>query len=165
MYQFWLNTPDRDVGMFLKYFTFLPISRIEELEEATRAAPERREAQRLLAQEVTALVHGVEAAREARATSAALFGGESSDGRSLEGAPGAVLPAEAKSWPLWKLVAAAVEQGGVRMSTSEVRRLIKQGGVEVDGTRAGSIDQLTSPGPHTVKIGKRRIYRVIVGDR
>src|SRR5262249_44624470 len=100
MYQFWLNTPDRDVGMFLKYFTFLPISRIEELEEATRAAPERREAQRLLAQEVTALVHGVEAAREARLTGAALFGGESSDRRSLEGAPGAVLPAEAKSWPL-----------------------------------------------------------------
>ena len=162
MYQFWLNTADRDAIAFLKYFTFLPAGRIEELREATRTSPERREAQRVLAQEVTALVHGPEGARQAEATSASLFGGQRADGLSAGEAPGAVLPTEARSWPLWKLLAAAVEQAGPQMSTSEARRLIQQGGVEVDGVRAGSIDQQTPPGPHTVKVGKRRIYRVIV---
>jgi tyrosyl-tRNA synthetase len=46
------------------------------------------------------------------------------------------------------------------MSTSEARRLIQQGGVEVDGERATSIEQQTPAGLHTVKIGKRRIYKV-----
>jgi tyrosyl-tRNA synthetase len=153
------------VTAFLKYFTFLPAGRIDELGEVTRMSPERREAQRVLAHEVTALVHGPEGAREAEATSAALFGGQGADGLAAGAAPGAVLPAEARSWPLWKLLAAAVEQGGTRMSTSEARRLIQQGGVEVDGVRAGSIDQQTPPGAHTVKVGKRRIYRVIVEGR
>ena len=174
MYQFWLNTADRDVVVFLRYFTFLPRERLDEVAEATRTSPERREAQHLLAREATALVHGAEAAGEAEATSALLFGGQtitpSSDKLSVDGlpagvAPGAVLPVEARSWPLSRLLAAAVERGGTRMSTSEARRLIQQGGVEVDGVRAGSIDQQTPPGPHTIKVGKRRIYRVIVEDR
>ena len=57
-YQFWLNTDDRDVVTYLKYFTFLDRSAIDALDEATKAAPEKREAQRVLAREVTALVHG-----------------------------------------------------------------------------------------------------------
>jgi tyrosyl-tRNA synthetase len=165
MYQFWLNTTDRDVVGFLKFFTFLPLERIGELAEATRTAPERRQAQRVLAREVTALVHGQDGVREAETTSATLFGGQRTDGLSAEVGPGAVLPAEASAWPLWKLLAETVEQAGARMSTSEARRLIQQGGVEVDGQRATSVDQHSSVGPHTVKIGKRRIYRVIVGAR
>src|SRR2546430_1663049 len=76
MYQFWLNTPDADVVRFLRYFTFLPPERIAELEATTRAAPEKREAQRVLACEVTALVHGEPAMRKAEAVSAARFGGD-----------------------------------------------------------------------------------------
>jgi tyrosyl-tRNA synthetase len=165
MYQFWLNTTDRDVVGFLKFFTFLPLERIGELAEGTQTAPERRQAQRVLAREVTALVHGQDGAREAETASAMLFGGQRADGLSAEVGPGAVLPAEASAWPLWKLLAETVEQAGARMSTSEARRLIQQGGVEVDGQRATSVDQHTSVGPHTVKIGKRRIYQVIVGAR
>src|SRR5438445_1083211 len=59
-YQFWLNTDDRDVVSYLKYFTFLGRRAIEELEAASAAAPESREAQRALAREVTTLVHGRE---------------------------------------------------------------------------------------------------------
>ena len=162
MYQFWLNTADRDAVGFLKYFTFLPLERIAELAEVTRVAPERREAQRVLASEATALVHGRQAAREAQATSAMLFGGGGGDGLAVGAAPGAVLPREAGSWPLWKLLATTVEQSGGRMSTSEARRLIQQGGVEIDGRRVTGLDELTPPGAHTVKIGKRRIYRVVV---
>ena len=165
MYQFWLNTADRDVVAFLKYFTFLPRERLDEAAEATRTSPERRAAQRLLAREATALVHGAEAAREAEVTSSALFGGQGVDGLPPGAAPGGSMPTESSSWPLWKLLAAVVEQAGTRMSTSEARRLIQQGGVEVDGVRAGNIDQQTPPGPHMIKVGKRRIYRVLVEDR
>jgi tyrosyl-tRNA synthetase len=58
LYQFWLNTEDRDVVSYLKLFTFLDQAAIAELEAVTRSAPERREAQRVLAREVTTLVHG-----------------------------------------------------------------------------------------------------------
>jgi tyrosyl-tRNA synthetase len=50
-YQFWLNAEDNDVGRYLRYFTFLDRQVIEQLEDATRKAPESREAQRALARE------------------------------------------------------------------------------------------------------------------
>jgi tyrosyl-tRNA synthetase len=163
MYQFWLNTADDDAVRFLKYFTFLPVTRIAELEEATRSSPEHREAQRVLAREVTALVHGEAATVEAERLSAALFGGVAADALPDGGAlPGAVLPYEAATWPLWKVVATAMSESATRISSSEARRLIQQGGVEVDGVRAGSTEQHVSPGGHIVKVGKRRIYRVII---
>jgi tyrosyl-tRNA synthetase len=164
MYQFWVNVADRDVVQFLKYFTFLQSSEIESLAEATRTSPERREAQRVLASRATALVHGDGAAQEAQEASAVLFGGGGTDGMTGT-APTASLPYEAHTWPLWKVLATAVEQAGARMSTSEARRLIQQGGVEIDGVRARSIDQQTPPGAHTAKVGKRRIYRILVGPQ
>jgi len=81
-YQFWIRVDDRDVIRYLKFFTFLSLERIGELAEATRTAPERRQAQRILAREVTALVHGQDGAREAETTSATLFGGWGTDGLS-----------------------------------------------------------------------------------
>jgi tyrosyl-tRNA synthetase len=160
MYQFWLNTPDADVVRFLRYFTFLPLERIDELAVATRDAPEKREAQRVLAREVTALVHGDTAMREAEATTEALFSGDPARAKELTGvaAPGATLPAEAVGWPLWKIL----KEAGLVPSTSEARRLIQQGGVEVDGVRASSIDQLIAAGEHTVKLGKRRVSRLLI---
>src|SRR5262245_1993163 len=77
MYQFWVNTPDADVVRFLRYFTFLPLERIDELARVTRDAPEKREAQRVLARDVTALVHGEQAMKEAEATSVARFARDS----------------------------------------------------------------------------------------
>ncbi len=160
MYQFWLNTPDADVVRFLRYFTFLPLERIDELAVATRDAPENREAQRVIAREVTALVHGDKAMREAEATTEALFSGDPARAKELTGvaAPGATLPAEAVGWPLWKIL----KEAGLVPSTSEARRLIQQGGVEVDGVRASSIDQLFAAGEHTVKLGKRRVSRLLI---
>jgi tyrosyl-tRNA synthetase len=74
-YQFWLNTDDRDVERYLKLFTFLRLDRIAALMAEHAADPGRREAQRALAREVTATVHGVEAAEAAIQTSRALFSG------------------------------------------------------------------------------------------
>src|SRR5439155_5967790 len=64
-YQFWLNTDDRDVITYLKFFTFLERDAIEALARETQAHPERREAQRALARAVTALVHGEDQVRRA----------------------------------------------------------------------------------------------------
>ncbi len=72
-FQFWLRTSDAEVGSYLRRFTFLPRDNIEELERATAARPERREAQRALAFELTALVHGADEARRAQQAAAVLF--------------------------------------------------------------------------------------------
>lgn len=74
-YQFWINTDDRDVVKYLKYFTFLSKEEIEEYAEKTETAPEKREAQKRLAEEVTALVHGRDALEQAVHISQALFSG------------------------------------------------------------------------------------------
>src|SRR5438445_81659 len=76
MYQFWLNTSDADVVGFLKYFTFLGREPIDDLQTQVRRHPETREAQRVLAREVTTLVHGDAATREAEEISAAFFSGD-----------------------------------------------------------------------------------------
>jgi len=73
-YQFWLNTDDSDVIMHLKCFTFLDQPTIDALDDVTKRAPERREAQRVLAREVTTLVHGVENVTRAEHASSVLFG-------------------------------------------------------------------------------------------
>src|SRR3989442_256628 len=73
-YQFWLNSDDRDVVAYLKYFTFLDRAAIAPLEAATTSAPEKREAQRVLAREVTALVHGADRVARAEQASRVLFG-------------------------------------------------------------------------------------------
>ena len=73
-YQFWLNTDDRDVSTYLRYFTFLTESEIGVLDEEVARAPETRAAQRVLAREVTRLVHGNEAVVRAERASGLLFG-------------------------------------------------------------------------------------------
>jgi tyrosyl-tRNA synthetase len=74
-YQFWLNVEDRDAERYLKLFTFLPLDRIAAVMAEHAADPARRSAQRVLAREITSIVHGTAAAEQAIETSAALFGG------------------------------------------------------------------------------------------
>ncbi|WP_139892790.1 MULTISPECIES: tyrosine--tRNA ligase [unclassified Bacillus (in: firmicutes)] len=75
-YQFWINTDDRDVIKYIKYFTFLSKEEIEALEKEVAEAPEKRAAQKALAEEVTKLVHGKEALQQAINISKALFSGD-----------------------------------------------------------------------------------------
>lgn len=75
-YQFWYNTDDRDVIKFLKYFTFLSLNEIATLEKEVETAPEKREAQKTLAEEMTKFVHGEEALQQAINISKALFTGD-----------------------------------------------------------------------------------------
>jgi tyrosyl-tRNA synthetase len=78
-FQFWINTDDRDVIKFIKYFTFLSRDEIIDLEKEVGDNPGKREAQRVLAREVTALVHGKEALSRAEKISQALFYGNVKD--------------------------------------------------------------------------------------
>lgn len=73
-YQFWLNTADADVIHMLKVFTFRTREEIEELERAVEERPFAREAQRVLAEDVTTWVHGTEATKRVKQASAVLFG-------------------------------------------------------------------------------------------
>jgi tyrosyl-tRNA synthetase len=85
-YQFWLNVADADVYKFLKYFTFLPLQQIEEIEVDDRESNGKPEAQGILAREVTRLVHGEAGLEAATRISQALFSGDiqSLNGQDLE---------------------------------------------------------------------------------
>jgi tyrosyl-tRNA synthetase len=78
-YQFWLGTADADVYKFLRYFTFLPVEQIGRIEEQDKAAQGRPQAQAVLAEEVTRLVHGQEGLDAALRITEALFSGSLSD--------------------------------------------------------------------------------------
>jgi len=78
-YQFWINTDDKDVAKFLKYYTFLNLEEIKILENSLANAPEKREAQKALAKEVTTFVHGEESFKNAEKISENLFGGKIRD--------------------------------------------------------------------------------------
>ncbi len=75
-YQFWLNTDDADVVNYLKYFTWLAQPEIAELSHSVEAHPERREAQRALAREMTGMIHGETAVAKAEQAAGVLFGGD-----------------------------------------------------------------------------------------
>jgi tyrosyl-tRNA synthetase len=160
MYQFWLNTSDADVVPFLKYFTFLPVGEIEALARQTAEAPEKREAQRVLAAEATRLVHGEEALRQAERASQQAFGEDLEAVLAGEdgAVPGSVLPASAVPRPVWRVL----KDAGIVPSTSEARRLIQQGGVEINRRRVRDLAEALPAGRYAIKVGKRRVYRVVI---
>lgn len=136
-YQFWLNTDDRDAVRYLKFFTFLDASQISELEAATAEEPERRHAQLELARQVTALVHGDAAARNAEAASRKLFGGNvaaMSVNELLQvfpNVPSSTTKYVAEGWPIVELLSST----GVASSKSDATRLIRGGGIYVNDRR------------------------------
>jgi tyrosyl-tRNA synthetase len=140
-YQFWLNTDDRDVIAYLKYFTFLDRQRIADLEAATRSAPERRDAQRVLAHEVTTAVHGADQVARAEHASALLFG---EDIAQLPVDDVLAVFADVPSTELSRGDFGSDGLGVVDLLTrvhlapsrSEARRLVQSGGVYVNNRRA-----------------------------
>ena len=132
LYQFWLNTDDRDVIDRLKVFTFLTRGEIEELDTAVRETPHLRAAQKRLAEEVTSLVHGPDQTEAVKAASEALFGkGE------LDGLDPATLESALRELPHATVtpdttVAEALVATGLCQSLSEARRAIGQGGVSIN---------------------------------
>jgi len=139
-YQFWLNTEDRDVVLYLKYFTFLNQDEIAALEEATKKAPEKREAQRVLAREVTTLVHGADQLARAEHASSVLFDG---DVTTLDADDVLAVFEDVPSTELSRTlfegqgmgVSELMVQVGLVASKGEAGRLIRSGGVYVNNRR------------------------------
>ena len=136
-YQHWLNTDDRDVPVYLRWFTLFAPAEIEALEAAMAAQPERREAQRALALDLTTRVHGADTAAAAVAASEAAFSGspildpailatlhEAADGFDWTAA-------DVAAGPVGFLVAT-----GTFASKGEARRSIAGGGLTVNERRA-----------------------------
>jgi tyrosyl-tRNA synthetase len=135
-YQYFLNQTDADVGPLLRAFSFRSHEEIAALEEAARARPEAREAQRVLSRELTSLVHGEDAADAAVAASEALFGSgdlRAVDAATLEAAV-ADLPRAVVASPIPTIVDLLVASGLAR-SRGEARRALEQGGVYLNNER------------------------------
>ena len=115
-YQFWLNTPDDDVARSLRFFTFLDVLEIDALVDHHAKHPEKREAQRVLAREVTTLVHGADALSKAERATAVLF--EGGDLRTLSPAEIAEGLADA---PRTGVPRAQLSGGGLDLPTALVR--------------------------------------------
>ena len=139
-YQYWINIPDADVVRYLKYFTLLSRERIVDIEREHAEAPDRRIAQRALADDLTRRVHGEDGLSRAVTASKALFGG---DLEALSSADLADVFSDVPSVNLATLEEArepftAVELcvwSGMARSKGEARRLIEGGGVYVNNAR------------------------------
>ncbi len=141
-FQHWMGTDDRQVDQFLKQFTLLPLPEIAELVAAHDHEPGRRLAQRRLAHEATALVHGAEEADTAVRVSELLFGADPTQATAAQlAAVGREVPTllldRAELDGGLDLVDVLARDGFLVASKGEARRAITQGGVSVNGERAG----------------------------
>lgn len=173
-YQFWMNTADADVYRFLRYFTFLGVREIDDIERSDSEAQGRRSAQGILAREVTALVHGHEGVLAAERISQALFSGDigqltEADLRqlALDGLP--VLSVSGEGRLLIELLVetglAATPRGEVTIG--QARKFIQEGAVQVNGVKVS--DPSLSVGPsnaiynkyHLLRRGKKLFHLVV----
>ncbi|HEY8720870.1 tyrosine--tRNA ligase [Pengzhenrongella sp.] len=134
-YQFWLNADDADVGGYLRIFTFRSRAELEDLEKSVAERPAAREAQRALAYEVTALVHGADAADKVVAASQALFG--RGDLRDLDEPTTAAAVAElpTATGGAGDLLVDLFAATGVVASKAAARRAIAEGGASINNVK------------------------------
>jgi tyrosyl-tRNA synthetase len=154
------------VVQHLRWLTLMPASAINEIEEAHRAAPEKRPAQRALAFDLTARVHGKpEAQRQVRVAEAVFGGGPLAEPDVLEVLYGAVAHFEFDQGDLQSGALAMAVRSGLYPSNSEARRQIAQGAFSINDQRI--IDGAPVPTPIggrylTLRAGRKRL---IIGRR
>jgi tyrosyl-tRNA synthetase len=156
-YQYWRNVDDRDVVKCLKLLTFVDINKIERIEALE--GQDINEAKKLLAYEVTKLVHGEEEADKAKSAAEALFGG----GTDLSNVP----TIEITKSDLEKTLLEILLAGGVFPSKAEGRRNMEQGGVSIDEEKITDLQHKLKEEDFKedyvlVKKGKKKIYRVLL---
>ena len=166
-YQFWVNSEDATIEKTLKYFTFLPLEEIESLVARHMQAPEKREAQRVLAYEITKIVHGEKVADNVKHASEILFGGAFTPEDLTED----MLHTLAAETPCGKVaslpapLADVLAEVGACKSKGEAKRLIAGGGVSVNGVRADEKTVLEEKdvlcGYYSlVRLGKKKYFMV-----
>ena len=155
-YQYWRNVDDADVEKCLALLTFLPMEEVHRLGSLQDAAI--NEAKKVLAYEVTKLVHGQEEADKAQAAAEAVFGGSGSN----ENMPTIQLTAENEGQKLLDILVGAQ----VFESKGEGRRLIKQNGLSLNDAKLADPDYVLTDGDFTdgeaiVRKGKKKFYRLV----
>jgi tyrosyl-tRNA synthetase len=152
-YQFWINIEDRDAPKYLRYFTLLDRARIEELDGDLVEHPQHRNAQRTLAREVTKLVHGDKAVSAAEEVSELLFSG--ADPKALSRDALLALQLEIPVFTVEPkdelttydvLEATLVGPDALFASKGDMRRMLQQGGVYLNGHRLGAERLPLTPG-------------------
>ncbi|MCP4708708.1 MAG: tyrosine--tRNA ligase [Planctomycetes bacterium] len=148
-YQYWVRADDRDVIKLLKYFTYLPLDHISELEKLVESEPEKRQAQKVLAAEVTKLVHGQQLTEIALKASRILFGEE------IAGLSDADLSSIFADVPSTTITADRLNTGidllnalcdtGLCQSRGAAKKLIKSGGAYLNNIRIDNIDHKLTP--------------------
>jgi tyrosyl-tRNA synthetase len=170
-YQFWLNTDDRDVERLLKFFTFLPLSEVETIMAAQASDPGKRPAQRRLAEEVTARVHGGATVQNVIRASQLLFGG-----LDIRSAGTEVFQILAQEIPTARLSRTELEgmgltdalvRAGLAQSKSEARRGVEQRGFSINGTPVGDVDRRLGPddllaGHHVLLQKGRKAFALLI---
>ncbi|WP_461219460.1 tyrosine--tRNA ligase [Lapidilactobacillus salsurivasis] len=170
-YQFWLNQDDRDVVKYLKYFTFLSHDEIDALAAKVASAPEKREAQRRLAEEVTTFVHGAAACQQAQHISAAFFSGDllslSADevAQCFHGMPGVTIANAPHD-----LVEFLVDVTAIEPSRRQAREDINNGAIYINGQRQQDVAFQVDPAAAfdgkfvIVRKGKKKYTLVRIED-
>ncbi|MCF7958496.1 MAG: tyrosine--tRNA ligase [Phycisphaerae bacterium] len=148
-YQYWIRVDDRDVINLLYRFTYMPIEQILELEKCVKNEPEKRQAQNVLAQEVTRMVHGDHAVEMAQKAAKVLFGQE------ITGMTDADLTSIFSDVPSTELQRDRLVEGIPLLdvicetklcnSRGEAKKLIKSGGAYINNKRADAIDITLKP--------------------
>jgi tyrosyl-tRNA synthetase len=146
LYQYFIQSDDRDVGKLLRYYTLLDEKTIRELDETVRTAPEKREAQRVLAREVTTLLHGAAEAANAEKGAGALFSGELDAVLNNPGIPQSSWPRAQLDSGLSLIKVLSDKDGGMFPSVSSARREIENGGIYINGEREKDIARVLKPG-------------------
>lgn len=160
-YQYWRNVGDADVLKCLRMLTFLPLEQIDEMDKWEGA--QLNTAKEILAFELTKLVHGEEEAQKAQDAAKALF----STGGDRSNMPSTTLAAEDLTDGAIGILDLMLKCG-LLPSKKEARRLIEQGGVELDGEKVTDVnasvtgERLSGEGV-TIKKGKKVFHRAMVG--
>lgn len=170
LYQYWIQTDDRDAIRYLKYFTDLTMNDISDLEKTVEEAPEKREAQRVLAEESTRMIHGGEGLEKARKASDVLFGGEISDfsDRELGDIFTDVPSSEIEKGELEEGIGVLnlFSRSGLTKSNSQAIQMIKQGGLYINNRRVDdrrltvTPEHLASETMMVLRAGKKRYHLV-----
>ncbi|WP_324716404.1 tyrosine--tRNA ligase [Carboxydochorda subterranea] len=161
-FQYWRSVDDKDVASFLAIYTLLPMDEVRALSELEGKAINR--AKKVLAFEVTRLVHGQQAAEEARQAAEALFESQGGMEEALDGAPSTEVALEELSGGIG--IVELLVQCGLVPSRSEARRLIAQGGIYLNEVRVADADFLVTAdqlrqGRLLLRKGKKSYHQVV----
>jgi len=166
-YQFWINTDDRDVIKFIRYFTFLSEDIIKDLEKELKERPEQRLAQKRLAEEMTKTVHSEEALKQAQRITESLFSGDLKQlsvdeiKQGFKDVPTFELERETDLGLVDLLVNANISS-----SKRQAREDIKNGAIYINGERNQKIDHVIGIDDRIedtftiIRRGKKRYYLI-----